>query len=301
MRIAVTGGTGFLGKYVVEYIKKENNIPVVITRNIIDNSRNDYEYRVSDYSKTDLIDKLFDVDAVVHLAAKRGSQGMISEFHDNEILTQNLYEACCELNITNIVYASSISVYSDEKLLPWTEEQPPAPKLMYGVSKLACEYIGNIYSEKKGLHVKNLRFAHLYGFNEKNNYMINLFMRQAFHREQLVLHAKSVAKREFLYAKDAAKAVVCALKQSTLSGTFNVGSGEALTNYDVATQINTIFENEGNLLIEDPTADEGISSSYMDSNKAKTILKFSPDYTFSEALAEIRTLMKELDYVPLWY
>ncbi|KQB91653.1 UDP-N-acetylglucosamine 4-epimerase [Geobacillus sp. PA-3] len=301
MRIAVTGGTGFLGKYVVEYIKKENNIPVVITRNIIDNSRNDYEYRVSDYSKPDLIDKLFDVDAVVHLAAKRGSQGMISEFHDNEILTQNLYEACCELNITNIVYASSISVYSDEKLLPWTEEQPPAPKLMYGVSKLACEYIGNIYSEKKGLHVKNLRFAHLYGFNEKNNYMINLFMRQAFHHEQLVLHAKSVAKREFLYAKDAAKAVVCALKQSTLSGTFNVGSGEALTNYDVATQINTIFENEGNLLIEDPTADEGISSSYMDSSKAKTILKFSPDYTFSEALAEIRTLMKELDYVPLWY
>ncbi|WP_339210616.1 NAD(P)-dependent oxidoreductase [Aeribacillus sp. FSL K6-8210] len=301
MRIAVTGGTGFLGKHVVEYIKKENNIPVVITRNIIDNSRNDYEYRVSDYSKTDLIDKLFDVDAVVHLAAKRGSQGMISEFHDNEILTQNLYEACCELNITNIVYASSISVYSDEKLLPWTEEQPPAPKLMYGVSKLACEYIGNIYSEKKGLHVKNLRFAHLYGFNEKNNYMINLFMRQAFHHEQLVLHAKSVAKREFLYAKDAAKAVVCTLKQSTLSGTFNVGSGEALTNYDVATQINTIFENEGNLLIEDPTADEGISSSYMDSSKAKTILKFSPDYTFSEALAEIRTLMKELDYVPLWY
>jgi UDP-glucose 4-epimerase len=301
MRIAVTGGTGFLGKYVVEYIKKENNIPVVITRNIIDNSRNDYEYRVSDYSKPDLIDKLFDVDAVVHLAAKRGSQGMISEFHDNEILTQNLYEACCELNITNIVYASSISVYSDEKLLPWTEEQPPAPKLMYGVSKLACEYIGNIYSEKKGLHVKNLRFAHLYGFNEKNNYMINLFMRQAFHHEQLVLHAKSVAKREFLYAKDAAKAVVCALKQSTLSGTFNVGSGEALTNYDVATQINTIFENEGNLLIEDPTADEGTTSSYMDSNKAKTILKFSPDYTFSEALAEIRTLMKELDYVPLWY
>jgi UDP-glucose 4-epimerase len=301
MRIAVTGGTGFFGKYVVEYIKKENNIPVVITRNIIDNSKNDYEYRISDYSKTDLIDKLFDVDAVVHLAAKRGSQGLISEFHDSEILTQNLYEACCELNIKNIVYASSISVYSDEKLLPWTEEQPPAPKLMYGVSKLACEYIGNIYSEKRGLHIKNLRFAHLYGFNEKNNYMINRFMRQAFHHEQLVLHAKSVAKREFLYAKDAAKAVVCALKQSTLSGTFNIGSGEALTNYDVATQINTIFENEGNLLIEDPTADEGISSSYMDSSKAKTILKFSPDYTFSDALAEIRKLMKGLDYVPLWY
>ncbi|MGG3987026.1 NAD-dependent epimerase/dehydratase family protein [Bacillus smithii] len=301
MRIAVTGGTGFLGKYVVEYIKKENYTPLIISRNITDNSKKDYEWRITNYTKEDLIDKLFDVDAVVHLAATRGSQGMISEFHDNEILTQNLYEACYELNITNIVYASSISVYSNEKLLPWTEEQPPLPKLMYGVSKLACEYIGNIYSEKKGLHVKNLRFAHLYGFNEKNNYMINRFIRQAFHREQLVLHAKSVAQREFLYAKDAAKAVVCALKQGKLSGTFNIGSGEALTNYDVANHINNIFENKGNLLIEDPTADEGIRSSYMDSSKAKSVLGFWPDYTFSEALTEIRTLMKGLDYVPLWY
>lgn len=301
MKVAITGGSGFLGNYVAKNLKTENHSPIILSRREIFNSEREYESRVTDYSKIDLIEKLFDIDAVVHLAAKRGSQGRISEFHDNEILTQNLYDACFELDITNVVYASTISVYSNEDLLPWTEKQIPAPELMYGVSKIANEYIGNIYSRKKGMNIKNLRFAHLYGFNEKNNYMINRFFRQAFHREQLVLNAKSIAKREFLYAGDAAKAVVFALKQSSTSGTFNIGSGEALTNYEVADKINTVFGNADNLLVKDPDANEGIHSSYMDSIKAKKMLNFSPDYTFSTALSEIYTLMREVDDVPLWY
>ncbi|MBT2616772.1 MULTISPECIES: NAD(P)-dependent oxidoreductase [unclassified Bacillus (in: firmicutes)] len=301
MRIAITGGTGFLGKYVVEYLKKENYTPIILTRKKKEIPNINCECRITDYSEKDLIDKLLDIDAVVHLAAKRGSQGRIVEFHDNEMLTQNLYEACCGINITNIVYASTISVYSDETLLPWTEIQLPKPALMYGVSKLTNENIGNIFSNKKGLNIKNLRLAHLYGFNEKNNYMINRFFRQAFHHEQLVLNAKSVAKREFLYGKDAAKAIFCSLKQSSISGTFNVGSGDALTNFEVADTINDQFGNRGNLLVMDNKANEGIDSSFMDSSKAKTKLDFSPDYTFSAAINEIYTMMKGLDDVPLLY
>ncbi|MEA1010159.1 SDR family oxidoreductase [Bacillus cereus] len=301
MKVAVTGGTGFLGQYVVESIKNEGNTPIILTRSISSKAMSDYECRVSDYTLEDLINQLNDVDAVVHLAATRGSQGKISEFHDNEILTQNLYDACYENNISNIVYASTISAYSDERSLPWNEKELPLPDLMYGVSKLACEHIGNIYSRKKRLYIKNLRFAHLYGFNEKNNYMINRFFRQAFHREQLTLHANGVAKREFLYAKDAAKAVICALKQEKLSGAFNIGSGDALTNYEVASTINNVFGNKDNLLVKDPNANEGIHSSYMDSNKANNLLHFSTDYSFTEAIEEIYLLMRGLDDVPLWY
>lgn len=301
MNVAITGGSGFLGRYVVKTLIDVGYNPIILTRRNLNSLGIKCETRLTDYSKTDLVEKLSGIDAVVHLAAKRGSQGLISEFHDNEILTQNLYDACLELGIRNIVYASTISVYSNEDLLPWTEKILPNPDLMYGVSKLANEHIGNIYSRKKGLYIKNLRFAHLFGFNEKNNYMINRFFRQAYHREQLLLNTKSVAKREFLYAKDAAKAVLCALKQETTSGTFNIGSGEALTNYEVAKTINKVFENHNNLTIKDPNADEGIHSSYMNNTLAKINLNFSPDYTFTEALSEIYTLMRGLDDVPLWY
>lgn len=301
MRIAITGGSGFLGNYVMKLLIRENHNPIILTRQDNKNNNDDYEYIVTDYSKSDLLDKLSNIDAIVHLAARRGSQGLISEFHDNEILTQNLYETCYERNIKNIVYASSISVYSDEKSLPWTEEVLPSPALMYGISKMVNEHIGNMYSAKKNLNIKNLRFAHLYGFNEKNNYMINRFFRQAFHGEQLVLHNKSVARREFLYAKDAAKAILCALEQYDLSGTFNIGSGEALTNFDVAYEVNKVFKNQGNLRVINQDGKENIDSSYMDSNKAKKVLGFTTDYNFSDALHEIYSLMKELDDVPILY
>lgn len=302
MKIAITGGTGFLGKYVVKLLKSEKKIPVILSRGkVSDSIKNGLEIRATNYSKEDLKSKLSDIDAVVHLAARRGSQKSISDFHDNEVLTQNLYEACLSLGIKNIVYASTISVYSNINELPWEETQRPEPQLMYGISKLTNEHIGNIYSKKKGLFIKNLRFAHLYGFNEKNNYMINRFFRQAFHGEQLTLHAKSVSKREFLYAKDAAKAINCALRQSTLSGTFNIGSGEALTNFDVAKKINDVFGNTNNLSVKDPNANEGIDSSYMDSSTAKSVLHFSPDYNFVNAVREVYKLMGELENVPLWY
>ncbi|AWP35946.1 SDR family oxidoreductase [Heyndrickxia coagulans] len=299
MKIAITGGTGFLGRYLEEKLLKYKHEPVILTRKVIID--NNIEYRFTDYSITDLIDNLADIDAVVHLAAKRGSQGRISEFHDNEVLTQNLYEACLKNEIRNIIYASSISVYSDETLLPWTEKHPPMPKLMYGVSKMACEYIGNIYSGRYGLKIKNLRFAHIYGFNEKNNYMINKFFRQAFNKKTLVLDSKSISKREFLYAKDAAKAILCALNTPEASGNYNIGSGEALTNLEVAKKINSIFKNEGNLLIKDQSASESIKSSYMESRKALNILNFKADYSFSSSLQEIYDSMKELDHVPILY
>lgn len=301
MKIAITGGTGFLGRYVVDCIKENNNTPVVLTRKSNEISNTDIEYRNTDYSEGSLENILEDIDAVVHLASNRGAMGRISEFHNNEIITQNLYEACVNKSITNLVYASTISVYSDKDLLPWKEDQVTAPMLMYGVSKAACENIGGIYSNKKGLFIKNLRFAHLFGFNEKNNYMINKFMRQAFHKEQLIIDAKSIAKREFLYAKDAAKAVCSALNKEKASGSFNIGSGEALTNYEAAEEINRVFNNEGNLIIKDPCKYETIEPSYMDNSKSSWELDFLPDYCFKKALEEIYIQMKELKDVPLLY
>lgn len=301
MKIAILGGTGFLGGYVIDKLRKENKVPVVLTRREINEKIEECQYRITDYSKEDLLNKLKDIDGVVHLAAKRGSTGNISEFHDNETLTQNLYDACVELNIKNIIYASTISVYSDVQCLPWNENTIPSPKLMYGISKMTCEYIGNIYSSKKGLNIKNLRFAHLYGFNEKNNYMINRFFRQAFNKQQLVIEHKSVAKREFLYAKDAAKAIYCALEKKDISGTFNIGSGIALNNYEVGEIINSNFENEDNIMIKNPDIMENIEPSYMDSTKAKSELGFVTDYTFKNAVKEIYELMKELEHVPLFY
>lgn len=299
MRVAITGGTGFLGRYVAEAIKNEGMVPVIITRTEPNDLDCLDEYCVTDYTEENLTKVLEDIDAVVHLAAKRATDSKIDSYKENEIITQNLYNACCRVDVKNIVYASTISVYSKKECLPWNEGQLPDPYSLYGISKLGCEYIGNLYS-KKGLKIKNLRLAHLFGFNEKNNYMINKFFRQAHNKKQLMLDAKGVALREFLYAKDAASAIVCALKKEDLSGTLNIGSEEALTNQQVAETINKVFNNEGNLVIGEDL-NEGITSSFMSSKKAEDILGYRAKYSFESAVKEISCLMEEMEDVPILY
>lgn len=298
MKVAITGGTGFIGQYVINEFLNHDIEPVVLTRQ---KSEKEASNLIStDYTYEDLLIKLNDVDAVVHLASKRGSQGKIEEFHENEILTQVLFDACRDLGIKNIVNASTISVYGVPSELPWSENATIMPELMYGASKFQNECIANIYSKKYKMAIKNLRIAHVFGFNEKNNYMINKFMRQAFNKKKLVIDSPASAKREFIYAKDVARAVRLALNYEE-SGTFNIGSGIALTNEEVAEKINNIFMNQDNFLISNINSIERISESYMTSEKATKSFNYISAFDFEEAISEIYMQMKELEYVPEFY
>lgn len=295
MKVAITGGTGFLAKYVSELLEEKNIETVKFSR------KESNDTMQTDYSYNDLTEKLKGIDAVVHLAAKRGSQGLISEFHDNEILTQNLYEACHQLKIKNIIFASTISVYSDDSRMPWDETEVPSPELMYGVSKLSCEQIGNIYNNKFEMNIKNYRLAHIFGFNEKNNYMINKFIRQCYLGKQLVLNNQSYARREFIYAKDVAEAIYLGIQNEKLKGTFNIGSEEALTNYEVAKTINKVFSPSKNLVDVNDNTPENIHGSLMKSSKSKELIGNYSSHTFEEALIEISELMEDLENVPELY
>lgn len=298
MKIVVTGGTGFLGKHVVELLQKSNHQVTILSR-----TENQVIKSVvkTDYSLEKLTEQLVGQEAIIHLAAKRGSQGKKVEFQDNEELTQNLYDAAIANGIKNIVYSSTISVYTGDSTLPWSEEILPRPHLMYGVSKLTCEMIGNLYNDKYDMYIKNLRLAHLFGPNEKNNYMINLFFRKAFRKELLSLNTQSTAKREFLYIKDAAKALVNAIECKEIEGTFNIGSNITLTNQEVAEQINEIFKNKGNLIVNNPDQLDNSVSSFMDSQLSEKQLDFKPQYSFRRALKEIYDNLEEIEDVPTYY
>lgn len=287
-KVAVTGGTGFLGSYLLTELVKKGYKPIVLSTSKRDF---DYELRETDYSVASLEKALDDVDAVIHLAAKRGSQARIEEFHEGEILTQNVLEAANNCGIKYVSLASSISVYSDEDLLPWTEDQAASPISMYGIAKLSSEMIGEWYAKKFGMHVKSLRLAHLFGALEKNNYMINVFMRKAYLKQALSVK-DSVGKREFLYAKDAALAFASSVFAPS-HGAFNIGSGEAFTNLLVAEKINEAFANDKEILHEG--VDESIPSSYFLADKAKKHLGFTHQYSFSKALEEIKQEMEGHD------
>ncbi len=288
MKIGVTGGSGFLGREVVDALaRKPNYTPIIIGRDLSVNIPNQ-GYRKTNYTKDSLDTVLQDIDALIHLAAVRGANGKISDFHKNEIITENIYNSCKDLGIRNIVFASSISVYSDVTKIPWTEQQTPSPKTLYGISKIACEYMGDIYHRKYGLNIKSLRIAQVLGEGERKGHMMNTFIDNAYEKKMLNVIGKSIAKREFVYVKDVAKAILLALSKEDIHESFNIGSNEAYTNLEIAKMVNECFDNQGNLSYND-SLDEGIESSLMDSSKAFEILGYKPKYNMKEALSDIRS------------
>lgn len=286
MKVAITGGNGFLAGYVIEAFVQSNYEIVVLTRK--NGERQGITYTPTDYSYQDLFQKTKGCDAIVHLASTRKIYDNLSDYYPEINMTQALYDAAKDNDIGNIIYASSISVYSGSTL-PYNEEQLTCPTSMYGLSKVIGEQIGLQYNVKYGMKIKNLRLAHLYGANENNNYMINIFFRKAFSHEQITVNSKGIAKREFLYAKDAASAILIGLSKSSLAGTFNIGSNEYLTNQEVGEIICSVMSPDMSVKVGNES--ETIHSSFMCNNKAKEKIGYIPNYTLKKAAEEIQKQM----------
>lgn len=288
MKIAITGGNGFLAGYLTKELLENGYDVVLLSRE--PGCKYEIPYVVTDYSMESL-HKIFEkgCDGIAHLASSRKVAGNLAFYSDLIEMTNNLYLSAKEAGIKNIVYTSSISVYSGQEF-PYKEVQAASPKNMYGLYKLTCEQLGELFNRSHGLKVKNLRLAHLYGANENNNYMINKFFRQAYRHEQLFVNCESIARREMMYTKDAARAIRFALEHMDVSGVFNVGSGEALTNEEIAKTICSVMSPEMTVLVGKEK--ENILSSYMDSQNAEKVLGFKAQYHLLEAVKEIMIDMR---------
>ena len=288
MRIAITGANGFLAGYLIRELLRGGDEVVLLSRE--KGMREGIAFTPTDYEGESL-ERIFekDIDGIAHLASTRKVADRFSFYSALTDVTTNIYDAAWKKGIRNIVYTSSISVYSGS-VLPYTEEQIAVPGNMYGLFKLTCEKLGEMYNRTKGMRIKNLRLAHLYGANENNNYMINKFFRQAMAHEQLSVHCTSVAQREMMYARDAATAIRTALHNTEKAGVYNTGSGEALTNEKIAKTICSIMS--PGLSVSLGSAEETITSSYMNSDKAIKELGFEAEYSFEMAVSEIMNDMK---------
>ncbi|MBE6768599.1 MAG: NAD(P)-dependent oxidoreductase [Ruminococcaceae bacterium] len=283
MRVAITGASGFLGRHLVRELLASGDEPLILGIEK-EGTVCGLPIVTTDYTADALKEQLKGADAVVHLASTRGVFPRLSAYYDCVEMTENVYEAAVACGIQNVVYASSISVYAGDEL-PYVETQAPAPGNLYGVYKLTCEQFCQIYGVRDGLRIKNLRFAHLYGANEQNNYMINVFFRRAFAHEPLQVFSQNPARRQMLYVKDAARAICAAIRKPDVSGTFNIASNDALTNGEIAETICRVFTPDLQVQYGDKV--ECTPSSYMDGTKAREQLDFLPKYSFEEAVKEI--------------
>lgn len=298
MKIALTGGTGFIGKWILDlYNEKHEFVLIGRDKNIKEYEYNGvrYKYFNTDYSQESLSKILKEgFDAVIHLAAQRPGINYNSEGFDISIkninISINILEACKENNLSNIVFASSISNYSIYNELPWKEDMQTQPIGYYGIGKVTVENLCNYYNEKYGMKIKNLRIARVVGVGEREGFMLMNFINKAYRKETLKLYGEGIGRREYIYVKDVASAFVNSVECKDKKGIFNIGTNENLSHRELAELINKVFDNEGNLeLILDKEEDKTIF--LMDSNKAKEELGWKHKWSLESALLDMKEIM----------
>ena len=287
MKIAITGASGFIGLELIQALLEREDIRILaLSRS--ERSGEDCDrvaWRQTDYTVESLEAALKDAEAVVHLAAVRGTAGCYADYNVNEMITENLLLAAGACGLKRVVFASSIAVYSDLEKIPWTEDMPLSPKTLYGITKASCEYLCQYYSRKYGFDPVIVRIAQVLGRGEKRRVMTNVFMDQAAGRKELCVMGESRARRQYIYSRDLAEILSAFACGDHGPLTVNVGMEKPVSNLEVARLTNRAFGNPVPIRYDD-SVKETIEPSHMNTDRLRGLLDYRP-MEMEEALGQI--------------
>jgi UDP-glucose 4-epimerase len=296
MKVAITGASGFIGRYVTRRLAEHDHEIVTLGR---DRDRLAAAFddvvacRATDYGEADLREHLSDCDVVVHLAAKRpvsdpdAPPDFEAFYGPNVRTTEHVLRAAADTGVDRVCQASSISVYGGSRAVPYTEDQRPVPAGAYGASKVACENLGDIVQDSRDLDIVSLRIGSTYGIGERTLGVLMTFVERAREGRTLTVWGRGEHAPDFVYVEDVIDAVQAAILPAAPSGVFNVGSGRSWLIAEVARTVNRVFGNEGNLEFAPEKADDE-RAYHMDCSKAAAELDWEPSYTLEDGLRDMR-------------
>lgn len=239
MRALVTGGAGFIGSHLSRRLIKEGwGVHIVdnLSTGFESNVPEDAEFTLLDISKYDFIKYLpkDKFDAVFHLAAQSSGEASfddpIYDLMTNCTSTLMLLEWCFRNKIGSFIYASSMSVYGEQKKQPVKEDSFCNPNSFYGVGKLASEGYINIYA-KMGLNTTILRLFNVYGPNQNMDNlrqgMVSIYMAYIANDEEILVKGSKNRFRDLIYIDDVIDIFIkCINNRATYGKCYNVATGK---------------------------------------------------------------------------
>ena len=302
MKILVTGSGGFLGKHVVRELENREHT-VVSFRSFRQNTT-----RIRD---RDLLDEGWTndqicrnkPDVVIHLAAKCGGIGANMEkpgefFYDNLKMGLNVIESCSKQAISKIVVLGTVCGYPKYAPIPFKEEtfwdgMPEETNAPYGIAKKVLLTMLQAYRQQYGFNGIYLIPVNLFGPNDhfglENSHVIPALIRKFDAAKEtgqsVTLWGTGSASREFLYVKDAAKAIADATEKYNGSEPVNIGAGFEITIKALAELIAKLIGFEGEIIwnIEMP---DGQPRRCLDVSRAEKYFGFKAMTPFKEGLKE---------------
>ena len=255
MRIVVTGGAGFIGKHVVEWLLAHGQVVRVIDdfsrgrRSHVPTGTEIDHLDLTAVSAGDLaaILQSFRADGVVHLAAMHFIPDCMARpdrtFAVNTRVTHTLLEALAIRPVQRLVMASTMDVYGNHDR-PHAETDPPAPANVYGLSKLLSEEIVACGVRREVCQSGvALRLANVYGPHETNPHIIpDVYARLARPEGPDLLMGYLGSSRDFVFVEEVAEAFGQAVTAAPAGfHRLNVGTGRPMAVREVVYALQRLF------------------------------------------------------------
>ena len=313
----VTGGAGFIGSSLADFLLKNNYRVVVIDNfcdfydpsikrnNVKDNLDNpNYKlYEIDLRCKSD-VEKVFrenKIDVVIHLAAMAGVRPSI----ENPILyqevncigTQNLLEVMKEYGVKNLVMASSSSVYGNNKKVPFKETDIVDYAISpYAATKKSNEVMTHVYHKLFNMNVIMLRFFTVYGPRQRPDLAINKFTRLMLNDEEVTMFGDGTTSRDYTYIDDIVSGIYSSinyvLNNKDVYEIVNLGNSSPVSLKEMINTIAEVLDKEPKIK-EMPMQQGDVNITYADISKAKEMLNYDPKTPFKEGIEKFVKWYKE--------
>ena len=293
-KVIVTGGAGFLGKYVLGKLKEKGCSDIFVPK-------------IEEYDLRDLaqIKRMYDnanADIVIHLAAVVGGIGANREnpgsfFYDNLIMGTQLMEQARLRGIQKFVAIGTICAYPKFTPVPFKEEDlwegyPEETNAPYGLAKKMLLVQSQAYRQQYGFNSIFLLPVNLYGpgdnFDPSSSHVIPALIKKFYeakkdNKPEVIVWGTGNATREFFYVEDCAEAIVLATEKYDRPDPVNIGAGFEISIKKLATSIKELIGYEGKITW-DTSKPDGQPRRCLDVSRAKREFGFSAKTQFEEGL-----------------
>ncbi|NPA26295.1 MAG: GDP-L-fucose synthase [Chloroflexi bacterium] len=292
-RVTVTGGAGFLGSYVVEELRRRGAEDIFIPR------KRDYDLVQHEAVLRLLHDAQPDI--IIHLAANVGGIGANRKrpaefFYDNLMMGVQLMHEAWRHGVQKFVAIGTVCAYPKYTPVPFKEEDlwngyPEETNAPYGLAKKMLLVQAQAYRQQYGFNAIYLLPANLYGprdnFDLETSHVIPAMIRKFVTAKErggpVVLWGDGSPTREFLYAGDAAEAIVEATEKYDGPEPVNIGTGEEISIRRLAETIAQMVGYEGDI-VWDTTKPNGQPRRKLDTSRAKAYFGWEAKTPFEEGL-----------------